>query len=217
MKPVRKSSLFFRDNISSRVLVIGGLLSIPPFLLQPNPLLLFAQVLLFIITAAASGKRFRPAAPLILLFSLTLLHLISPLGRVLFSLGRWNITEGALSQGLQKSLTLIGLIYLSKATVRSDLRLPGRFGSLLGRTFYYFNMISETWKTIPRQNIVSRLDQLFCTIQPGNGEEPHSEGTPVTEQRISTSAAGFLFIILFSSAQWVLFFLHYQLTQLPFS
>jgi len=195
-------------HISSNILILIGVSSIPAFLLQDNLLFQLLHVGMYIVTAAALGKQIRLLPPAIMLLTITFINLFTPTGRVIFSLGRASVTLGSLRVGIVKSMTLIGLIYLSKATVRSDLRLPGKFGSIITRTFYYFDRIIETWRTIPKQHIIPRLDKLITTIYSTPGE---TAGMKKSE-RPKTTPLGFVIALLFILSQWTLFFLQFIVT-----
>jgi heptaprenyl diphosphate synthase len=218
---------------------------VPAFLLQNHLLFLGIQTVLVFVFALFQGKKIRILPPVILLVTITGLHLFSPIGKVLVSLGRISITSGALFFGLIKALTVIGLVYLSRGTVRSDVRIPGRFGAVIGRTFYYFNTITETWRRIPKQNIVERLDRLFSVLQP-RGEGPTEEnqtagpadkpsgaknagdavsgpgpaaqnGPAPGKTRPPVFHAGYISVVFFCTAQWVLFALQYLISWNPFT
>lgn len=204
---MKKASTVFHRLISPGVLIVAGVAAIPSFLFQSNLILQIVQVATFFIAAAALGKRIRLLPPLIMLVSITLLNIFTPIGKVLFSVGRFSITLGALRLGLQKALTLIGLIYLSRATVRSDLRLPGKFGSIITKTFYYFDQIYEKWSTIPRQPIIKRLDALLTSIY---GQERLSEEN--NREKQSMGLPGYCIIAVFLLVQWSLFSMQFILS-----
>jgi hypothetical protein len=192
-------------RISSTALILTGIAAIPAFLFQNSLLFQIVQVSTFFIAAALSGKKIRILPPLIMLVSITLLNLFTPIGRVLVSFRRISVTAGALRLGIHKALTLIGLIYLSRAAVRSDLSLPGRFGSIITRTFYYFDQVNETWRTIPKQPVIKRLDALLFHIY---ADRPETRGQTAGEKR-TTSLPGYCLLFLFLTVQWGLFSLQF--------
>jgi hypothetical protein len=192
-------------RISSAALIVTGIAAIPAFLFQNSLLFQIVQVSSFFIAAALSGKKIRALPPLIMLISITLLNLFTPIGRVLVSFRRISVTAGALRLGIHKALTLIGLIYLSRATVRSDLSLPGRFGSIIARTFYYFDQVNEAWRTIPKQPVIKRLDALLFHIY---ADRPERRGQPSGGKR-TTTLPGYCLLVLFLAVQWGLFSLQF--------
>jgi hypothetical protein len=72
-----------------------------------------------------------------------------PSGEVLFTLGSFPITAGALQWGLIKTTTLLGLIYLSQFAIHPGLQLPGVLGGIIGKTFFYFERIQEEYRHKP--------------------------------------------------------------------
>jgi len=75
--------------------------------------------------------------------------------------GPFAITSGALENGLIRGITMVGMVFLSVASVRPELELPGRFGGLLGRTFYYFDSILEGKRRLSGKNFFVSLDELL--------------------------------------------------------
>lgn len=205
-----------QKHIGPGLLLLAGLASIPAFLFQRNLLLMIVQTGSFFLAAALAGKKIRPLPPIIMVATITVLNMFSPIGRVIVTIGRLNLTLGALRLGLVKSFTLIGLIYLSRATVRSDLRLPGRFGGIITRTFYYFDQILEKWQTIPKQKIIPRLDALIAEIYrrgPGEAAPPDAKSQEPTQTdtsaSVSTTGLGIAAAAVFILVQWSLFGLQY--------
>lgn len=196
-------------NISPRIMILTGLAAIPSFLFQENVLLKAAQTLLFVLLSILEGKRFKPLPPLVMIASITLINLFNPIGRIILTLGRLRITFGALYLGLIKGLTLVGLIYLSRSSVRSDLVLPGRFGRIIGRTFYYFDRINERWSETKgeRRSLMNRLDTLLLDIDPpggvtGEGESETTASSSAGGSKQGTSPAGYLFAAGFLLLNW---------------
>ena len=112
-----------------------GLALAPALWLQGRLAWKAAQALLFFALAAWARPRGRwraGLASLIFLAVTVALNLAVPLGRVLWRVGPWKITQGALEAGLGKGLTLVGLAYLSRFCVRPELRLPGTVGPVRG-------------------------------------------------------------------------------------
>lgn len=140
---------------------IAGMLMLPPFLMIEGLPYKAALAVFFAFLALLAGKRLRWGYFLILIASVTFFHLLTPWGRVLFEIGPFPITVGALKGGLIRGFTLVGMVFLSVAAVRPELELPGRLGGLLGRTFYYFDSILEGKKRLSRKNFFGSLDALL--------------------------------------------------------
>ena len=140
---------------------IAGMLAMPAFLLLDNLIYKGFLVILFAIAATLAGKRIRWTYFLVLAFSICFFHLLAPLGRVLFRIGPLPVTLGALETGLNRTFTLIGMVFLSLTAVRPELELPGFFGGLLARTFYHFEAILDGKTGLTRKNFFTSLDQLL--------------------------------------------------------
>ncbi len=139
---------------------------------------------------------------LLFFISAVLINLLSPFGLVLFHFGPLWITEGALKTGLQKGLNMAALLYLSRFSIRSDLRLPGRIGRLISRMFFYLHYLIEEKKRVTPGNLTQTLDALFIRIQ-----ERNMPGFSSSEGQMALSTHyGTLFVMLMVSFNWVLLF-----------
>lgn len=139
----------------------AGMLMLPPYLFIEG--LGYKAILagFFALLAVAAGKKIRWGYYLILILSVSFFSLLSPWGRVLLEIGPLTITSGALEKGLVRGITLTGMVFLSMAVIRPELKLPGGFGGLLGRTFFYFDIVIEGEKKLSRKNFFSSLDDLL--------------------------------------------------------
>ncbi len=134
--------------------------------------------------------------------SAVLINLLSPFGLVLYHFGPLWITEGALKTGLQKGLNMAGLLYLSRFSIRSDLRLPGRIGLLISRMFFFLHYLIEEKKRVKPGNLTETLDAVFIRIQERNMPDfVSSEG-----QRALSMHYGTLFVMLMIGFNWLLLF-----------
>jgi heptaprenyl diphosphate synthase len=176
-----------RDLFQSKELFLAGFLTMPALLFNPSITLRTAQFILFWICAWAVGKRNSPLNTLIVCASIIGFNLIIPYGRVLAMIGSFRITQGALLAGIEKAVTVEGLIMLSKATVRSDLRLPGRFGALIGESFRYLELIMEKKGGIDRKDPIGGVDRLLIELSAPQKEEP-ARAEPSTDARTSAES-----------------------------
>lgn len=150
--------------------------------------LLFA--LLFALLARLAGKRIRYSYFLLLTLSITLFHLLSPFGEILYSIGRLEITRGALLTGLTKGITISGLVFVSLFSVSRNLSLPGRFGRLLGRSFYYFERLYGEKRKVGRKSFLADVDAILLSLFPSEevGEKELDGGR--------TRHLGWVFVLL---------------------
>ena len=140
---------------------VAGMAMLPPFLLIKQVPLKAILTASFAVLALLSGKRLRWGYFLIVLVSVSFFQLFFPWGRVIFEFGPVLVTIGALESGLIRGLTLVGMVFLSVVAVRPELELPGTLGGLLGRTFYYFDLLFEGRKRLTRRNFFASLDELL--------------------------------------------------------
>jgi heptaprenyl diphosphate synthase len=150
----------------------------PSLLFIPNTFFRLLQFLLFWFFAWLVGKKNNPLITLIIILGIVLFNLLIPYGRVLYSIGVFKITAGALVAGIHRAVTLEGLIMLSRVTIREDLRLPGSFGALIGESFRIFTLITERKHVITRKNFVADIDHLLI----GLSEEPAAETAVSVEE-----------------------------------
>lgn len=142
-----------------------GMVMLPLFLLQEQLLLKAAMTLLFILLAVMHGRRFRPLPPAVMLLTVTGANLLQKNGEVLVSIGSFDVTWGALSIGMSKALTLIGMIYLSSFMVSARPNLPGALGRLLSLQLFYFERITEAFKTHSKGTLLERLDRVLFSLE----------------------------------------------------
>ncbi len=148
-------------------LFVFGLLLSPALWLQSHLAWKAAQALLFFGLAAWARPRgwWRAGlASLVFLAATVAVNLAVPLGRVIWRVGPWRITQGALDSGLAKGLTLVGLAYLSRFCVRPELRLPGAAGRYVARTLFYLNRLLELRARLSLARLSDTLDALLESL-----------------------------------------------------
>ncbi|GHU33970.1 membrane protein [Spirochaetia bacterium] len=168
--PLVPDSSRIHTFFSSRDLCIAGLLAMPALLFNPDTMSRIYQFFLFTIYALLLHKKINAVMTIIVMLTIILFNLFIPFGTILFSIGSFRLSSGALRTGIGRAVTLEGLIMLSKASIRSDLRLPGTMGALIGESFRLFALITERKGRIRAKTIVSDIDSLMIdlgSINPG--------------------------------------------------
>jgi len=173
----------FWNNINAEGLFIAGLLMALIFLFNRSMEIRIAQFLFFCLLAPVSGKKINLFATALFMISIIFFHLLAPFGKVLAVLGPLRITQGSLLAGIDKALVVSGLVILSRICVKSDLRLPGTIGSLLGESLRILELLRERKGMIKRKHIISGLDQLMLEMETINFDDPAD--TPVEKQGIN--------------------------------
>ncbi len=204
---------WFQANLDAATQLYAGMALLPAFLLQESLVVRAAQVVLLLLLALLAGKRIRYGYFAIVLASVTVFHVAIPSGRVLSELGSFALTSGALRTGVFKGLAIVGMVFLSVAAVRSDLRIPGRAGALVARTFWAFEFLLEgrrrvTWRR-PMESVDSLLSELFYELRgSGAGEEGgKTDGASPNGRAIGVARptiAGWVAAGLLVGANWAL-------------
>jgi len=189
----------YENLFSSRALFITGLVIMPALLFNPNTESRVIQFLFFCLLVWLSGKKVNPVFTILIIFFITAFNLIIPYGRVLFSVGAFKITSGALKAGIHRAVTLEALIMLSKVSVRQDLRIPGAFGELLGESLRIFSLLMDRKYRITRKNIFADIDGLMLEL---SAEETPEE----TAQMTRTKTAGYVMLAVVVVLSWISWF-----------
>jgi heptaprenyl diphosphate synthase len=176
----------YEKLFSGSALCAAGLCVMPALLFNPSPVFRIFQFLFFWFLAWLAGKKSNPLITGLIILGILIFNLLVPYGRVLFSLGPFPITQGALMAGIQRAFTLEALIMLSRFSIRADLRLPGAFGELLGDSFRYFALITERKGLIKGGNIAAGIDALLIEL---SGEEAEPAGAETAGETAEPAGA----------------------------
>ncbi|MDR1429675.1 MAG: hypothetical protein LBI85_05250 [Spirochaetaceae bacterium] len=211
---------YYERLFSSRDLFIAGLIIMPALLFNPNPVYRLGQFLLFWFLAWLCGKKNNPLITLLIIIFIAAFNLLVPYGPVLYSIGNFKITLGALVEGIKRAVTLEGLIMLSRVTVRQDLRLPGSLGKLIGDSFRIFEEITGRKGIIDRKNIAGSLDKLLIELSDdeASGRLSHARSEADGKKRRNSTLAGYcilVFAILLSWLPMLLWLRYYLFTARP--
>jgi heptaprenyl diphosphate synthase len=201
---VPQKKTFWDTTFSSGGLFCAGLCMALIFLVSPS---LTSRVLLFcffFLLALLSGKKINPLLTVVFMGGIVFFNLLVPYGKVLAAFGPLSITEGSLLSGLDKAVVLQGLLFLSRACIKSDLRLPGTIGSVLGDSFRILEFMRAKKGMIRRGRIIEGIDRLMVDTEMAAPENnPHS-GPQLNGKNVAllggmvilTAVLGFLPIIL---------------------
>ena len=159
------------DGASPQALFLCGALLFPPFLLQQDLVVRAGLIAAFVILNALAGRRIRILQSVLVAAGIVAFNLVLPTGRVLVSPLGLPITEGALKSGLMKATAMTGLIFLSRFSIRPNLRLPGRIGGLIGRSLFYFEAIMSQKRRIDRKDIIGSIDALLLSVTETGGPQ----------------------------------------------
>jgi len=194
----RRIDLSYR-LFNSRDLFIAGLLCIPALVFSHNLYFRAVLFLYFYVFAWVQGKRNSLVMTLFISASIVFFNLLVPYGKVLFQLGGFKITQGALLSGLEKAITLEALIMLSKTSIRSDLHLPGNFGSLIAESFQIFEELLAQKKQFDWKKPIESIDLVLISLS----EKPITQHEwQNTMKNKKERAAGRFLLILKTTLIW---------------
>lgn len=180
----------------SNLRIVAGLLMIPAFLLQKNLILMVAQVIFIMVIAVMKGRKIKPVPVIVVLTSVVLMNLLQVNGKVLFTIGSFSVTLGALKIGLDKALTLIGMLYVSQYMVSGKPKLPGKFGQLLSKQFLFFEHIVTSWKRPERGKFIESLDTVLEELEQIYPDTDISNSeTPILYVKKSEILTEFVFVV----------------------
>ena len=150
-----------------------------------------------------SGKKVNFIFTFLIITGIVLFNLIIPYGRVLFSVGAFKITSGALTAGIHRAVTLYALVMLSKVTIRQDIKIPGFFGELLCESLRIFSVLMNRKYHITAKNFIYDIDRMMLELSAEEFDQPQV-------QLIRTKPAGYVIlitVIIISWIPWVMNFL----------
>jgi len=197
----------YEDLFGPNALAIAGLVIMPALLFNPSTLLRILLFLFFWFLAALAGKKNNPFLTLLVILGIVAFNLIVPYGRVLFTVGPIKITQGALTAGIHRAVTLEALIMLSRLAIRPDLRIPGLFGSLIGESFRVFALLMNQKRRVTSKTLIADIDSLLFELSADAVEahEPDSEKASgdCADKPVKTKPAGYVVLVVVVILSWV--------------
>ena len=193
---VNSAPNFYKNIFGAKALFIAGLAILPAVLFNPSVEYRCLQFLFFWVLAVISGKKTNFLFTVLITAFIIVFNLLIPYGKVLFSVGAFKITSGALEAGVFCAVTLQALVMLSKVTIRNDLKLPGAFGQLLSSSLQYFSVILNRKHRITGKNLIADIDTLMFEL---GGERISQADTAA----IKTKPAGYVILIVAVIISWL--------------
>ena len=192
-------SKIYNSIFSARALFIAGLLIMPALLFNPSTEHRVLQFVFFWFLVWLSGKKTNILFTFLVITGIIAFNLIIPYGRVLFNIGSFKITSGALTAGIHRAVTLEALIMLSKISVRQDLKIPGAFGELLGESFRIFSVMTSGKYRITGKTFFADIDNLLLNLL----LELSGEGIPNSDIQITrTKPVGYVILAVVIVIPW---------------
>jgi heptaprenyl diphosphate synthase len=160
----RRRREWFDGLFPGKALFIAALVIMPALLFNPDTRTRVLQFFFFWFLAWLSGRKNNPLITILIVLVIVFFNLLVPYGRIIYSLGPFRITVGALLAGIHRAVTLEALIMLSGAAIRPDVRFPGVFGEILGESFRIFGRITERKITVKGGDIAAGIDRLMLEL-----------------------------------------------------
>jgi len=188
----------YENLFSSRALCATGIIIMPALVFNPDTFFRTLQFIFFWFLAWLAGKKNNPLFTLLVILGIVVFNLIVPYGQVLFSIGAFKITRGALIAGIHRAVTLEGLIMLSRLTIRADLKLPGFFGRLIGESFRIFAVIMNQKHRVTRKNLIADIDSLLFEL---SGDNTAAQAD--SSLQCQTKPAGYVILAIVIILSWL--------------
>lgn len=155
--------------------MLFGLSMIPAIVFTDSVWILSAQLLFLLTLHKVQGRKIKLLPNIIMIASISVLNLLQANGKVLYYLGDFPVTEGALVIGLRKAFLLIELIYLSQYMVSRNPVFPGKAGALLSLQFSYFNRLMKNRFSLHPGRFMKDVDEMIITMEQEQLELAESE------------------------------------------
>jgi hypothetical protein len=193
-----RTSTFFTQNVEPEKLFFAVLCGFPAFLFQSNPAILGAEIALFFFLNLFRRGKSAVLSPALILAGVAFFNLLTPYGKILFRIGSFVVTKGALLQGLRRGEILVGMVCMSQAALSSNLALPGGAGKFLADIFGDFNRITAKKISVVPGHILAAIDDRLFESYFGSDVDTSGplSGAAQPKKSAKTSIAGWTLLIL---------------------
>ncbi len=147
----------------ARLALTGVVLSMA-LLFQPDLVARIALLAGAALAAWLSGRRLSPLTTLLVMAGIVGANLLVPVGRRLATIGPLAITELALKDGIRKAVTFESLMFISKACLGSNLRLPGKFGAFFAEALRGYDRILEQKARVKLNGFLTIIDNILLSV-----------------------------------------------------
>lgn len=121
-------------------------------------------LLFFVLVLIKKHGKVKWLPSLLILIFVTLFSLFVPFGKVLFSIGTWKITLGALVSGLERSFLLIGMVFISQFMLDKNVSLPGKLGFMMESVFLIYDRLVVEKISFKKRNIIEAIDEKLMSL-----------------------------------------------------
>lgn len=124
--------------------------------------IIYALLIGFAALVFIQKRQIKILPSIILIASITFFSLLTPYGRVLFSIGTFRITQGALEQGLLKGGRLCAMLFVSQFVLFQNVYIPGKIGRLFSKTISFVAKLNKT-RLKKHASLISEIDLKLLT------------------------------------------------------
>lgn len=125
---------------------------------------LYFIILLQLVFLKASKKKLHLFPSIVVVLSVTFFSLLSPYGKILFSIGSFNITQGALEAGLFRGGRLCAMVLVSRVILHDTNIIPGKFGGFCSKVMVLVGKFSDKKLEFKKGKIVEALDERLMEV-----------------------------------------------------
>lgn len=191
----RARRVFDPNTLAAAGLAVAAALLFQPRL-GPRTAILFGAMAF----SWAAGRKVPVLGTALVILGIVGANLLVPVGRVLAVWGPIRVTEIALLEGVERAVTFEALIYVSKAAIRSDLRIPGKAGATISSALRCYERILETRIKLRRASFMEDLDAVLLAIY--DEELSVAPGRPAAGP-MGRGPAGTVILVLAAAAAWL--------------
>jgi heptaprenyl diphosphate synthase len=159
-----KKALLDTNKIPPAPLFFAGLFMAAALLFTSGVMVRSALFFAFLLLAFLTGKAGNIFLTFVFFGVIVLFNALIPYGRVLFEIGAFSLTEGGLTQGIEKAAAVEGLVLLSRVSISPRLRLPGRAGALLTESFLLLPQLYEKKASIHAKTFINDIDKALLEL-----------------------------------------------------
>jgi uncharacterized membrane protein len=154
--------------LSARIEFAAAMILFPVFLLQKNTIVVWCcTVVFFGMTMIKKHGKVKVLPSVFMTLFVTFFALLSPYGKVIFSIGAFHITQDALLIGLHRSGILTGMVFLSQFAISPRMELPGKAGVFLQNMFTIFDSLTAKRISFRRGHVIESLDARLSELWTG--------------------------------------------------
>ena len=197
----------YEDLFGPNASAVAGFAIMPALLFNPSTPFRVLMFFFFWFLAWLAGKKNNPLITILVILGIVAFNLIIPYGRVLFTVGPLKITQGALTAGIHRAVTLEVLIMLSRIAIRPDLRFPGLFGELIGESFRVFALLMNQKRRVTRKTFITDIDGLLFELSADDRAFSGHDSGIEPNARVATSSrtkpAGYVILAIVVILSWI--------------